>query len=485
MAWILVLVGALLRSHVFFQDLPLRIDEARLGLNVLERSLAGLARPLDHEQGAPLGYLWLVKAATRAFGEGERGLRLVSFLAGVGTLAGFVLAARRALSATAGLSGLALLAVASELVAWSGDVKQYSTDACATAAILTAAAPLLRPDAPRRRCATLAVVGALAVALSHASVFVLAGVGGALVASALARRDRPRAVALSASSGVWLVVFTALYLGSYRHLTADEGMLGYWSAHFMPAPTSAAIWPWILDAWRELCAATRLESATLAAVLAGLGCVALARSSLPVLAFAVVPLTLAVLASALRQYPFGGRMLTFAVPLLAVAIGSGVGSIFELLRRAWRPAAPLALVPLLFVLVPGARRSAAPPRWTGGRADLPALLEHLAREREPGDALVLEGGLAFPGRYYAPRIVPGLELIDGLLGGAGEIQGAALERLRGRRRVWLLMQNEVTFPGRTRADYRAAVSAALDARGSKAATLSVTGLTGYLYELTP
>ena len=99
---LLLVIGAVLRAAPFLLDRSLWLDEAKLALNVLERSPAQLFGPLDYGQAAPVGFLLLEKQAVAAFGEGERALRLVPLLAGVASLWLFFVVARRWLSPAAG-----------------------------------------------------------------------------------------------------------------------------------------------------------------------------------------------------------------------------------------------------------------------------------------------------------------------------------------------------------------------------------------------
>ena len=81
-AWILCLIGMVLRVREYLGGRALWRDEASLALNLVHRSFAQLLQPLDHDQGAPVGFLWACKLATTLFGYGEYALRLVPLLAG-------------------------------------------------------------------------------------------------------------------------------------------------------------------------------------------------------------------------------------------------------------------------------------------------------------------------------------------------------------------------------------------------------------------
>src|SRR5262249_9775368 len=79
----LILIGGGMRLATLLSDRCLWIDEAMLALNLVNRAPLDLLKPLDYNQGAPVGFLLAVKAAISLFGIAEWSLRLVPFAAAV------------------------------------------------------------------------------------------------------------------------------------------------------------------------------------------------------------------------------------------------------------------------------------------------------------------------------------------------------------------------------------------------------------------
>ena len=77
-----IVAGAAFRLVPFALDPSLTIDDAMLSYNIASRSFLGLAHPLAFDQTAPLGFLWVLRAATAIGGLNEFALRLVPVLAG-------------------------------------------------------------------------------------------------------------------------------------------------------------------------------------------------------------------------------------------------------------------------------------------------------------------------------------------------------------------------------------------------------------------
>src|SRR5438105_8851772 len=79
--WSIGLLGTAVRVRGYLFNRAVWLDEAHLALNIVNRSMGGLFKPLDHEQGAPFGFLVVEKLAVICFGNNELALRLVPMLA--------------------------------------------------------------------------------------------------------------------------------------------------------------------------------------------------------------------------------------------------------------------------------------------------------------------------------------------------------------------------------------------------------------------
>ena len=395
-----VLVGALLRLRQFAHGRPLWIDEAMLAVNVLTRDFAGLLRPLDSDQLAPVPFLWAVRLAALVGGADERVLRLVALLAGLGLLAAVAALARRTLDpAPAALA--AWLVALSPLLGWySNELKPYVTDALA-AALLALAVARLR-EAPERpgRWWTVGLLGLVTALASTAAPLILAGVGSALLLPATATTWRPRA-AVAGWAAAWSACWGVLYLLVYRETSGSAYMQRFWIPNFL-SPGLPDLGDKLVTLPAALLREWFLGEATPVRILAGAalclpvaaGAVGLARRGRGwLLLIALVPLGVALLASAARLYPVAPRLLLFAAPLVALLLAEGAAVVAGLLAR-WRPAPWLGLGAAALLGLPvldAARGLAAPPE----REALAPLVRLLQREARPG-ATVYVFGRAVP-----------------------------------------------------------------------------------------
>ena len=194
-------------------------------------SLVFAHQPLGHlwsgwmvrESNPPL-YYSLLKGWIGAFGDGDRAVRLLSILIGIGGIvAGWALA-RRLGGAFAGLAAASLMAVSTADVAFSQEVRGYALAHAATLVALIGAVDFL--DTRRRHALLLYAAATLVALYSHTTMILFAGLTGVAVLW-LVRQDR-RAL------GGWLVGNAAILIGwawwaaiTVRQLAAPRGTFGW------------------------------------------------------------------------------------------------------------------------------------------------------------------------------------------------------------------------------------------------------------------
>jgi hypothetical protein len=464
-----------------------------LAWNICERSFRGLLRPLDFNQGAPIGFLWIEKAVISITGPTDLAFRLVPFLASLASLLLVAWFCRANLGRSAALVGVSLFALAPELIAYAGEAKQYSLDVFAGLLILALAAEALRSGLSTRRGAVLALVGGASIWFSHPSVFFLGGAGAVLLLHAVRQRDARQAVSGLALCGFWGTSFLVNYVFFLSSLNAQGHLNQFWKAWFLPLPPRS-----LADARQYLAIGLglfeslyqniqvaesigpRMGLVTCGAWLAGVF-VLLENHQRRLAALLLAPLACATLACLLHKYPLGGRVALFSAgPILLTATAAVV------LLAGSASATQRTLGRLLFVGLAGLtflqdmQFLLDRPRPYGART----VLEQLSQAWRPGDVVLFDDASAPPFVYYQKygsdpnlrRIAPThvdceLREPDQLIAEAG--------RLRGRRRVWLLFTAIQPDP-RGREDGFIALT--LDQLGTRLEEAKARGYYAYLYD---
>jgi hypothetical protein len=485
-AALVLALGVAARLAQYLANRSLWLDEAYLALNILERDFAGLTQPLANNQVAPVGFLWAVKALTLAFGSHEGALRLLPLAGGILSVPLAYYVARRSLGRGSALLVAALLGWAQPLVYYASELKPYTTDAFVALVALALYLPWYeRPEPPSwGRSFVSGLVGALLLWFSYPFAFVLAALGTGLALHALLRRDAQRLLRLVPLALLWGASFGLLYAIALRYNAANAFLRDFWRDFFAPLPPERVTdLFWFPQKWFDfLVYAAGLPFYGLATFAWLNGGVALGRRRRWAKGAALVlPLVFAILASALRLYPFYVRTILFAVPPTVLLIAYGVRALYRALKTRQRWMALLAMAMLLFHPF---YRSVLVLALPMTNEEVRPALAYVAEHRQPGDHIYVYHGAAPVFRYYAPRF--GLD-DEGLytIGEASNGDFAVLaERVRSLEegRVWFLFAHVYTFEGISEEAY---VLELLEARGTRVDLFRSPGAAVYLYELGP
>ncbi len=475
-----VVVGLSLRVLAFVSAGDLWIDEAMLALNLVARSPAQLMEPLDHNQGAPVGFLLAVKASISAFGTRDWVFRLVPLLASVTSLFVFVWVARKLLSNRAAILASVLFAVSPHLVSYACECKQYASDAAIAVVLLACACGLLQGKGGAARDVLLALAGALAVWCSHPSVFVLGGIGTALFLRAVAEHDRSRAVAVSVTIAVWLASFTVCYFLCLKQLSANRYLTDYWTGQFLTfPPRGVGDCVWVLDRVVSFFTlpggfgSSHMPLAAFAMVFACLGLREFARENWSVAVAVLTTAVLVLIASGLQKYPAGGRLLLFAVPGAVMCVARGVVYCSAQLVPRDRVCAGLFVaVPVLASAWECADTLRKPPR----AEQLNAVLTRMRGELDSHETVYVYYG-AIPAYQFYTRANP-LAAERVILGGnhRGNIAGYREELAHLKGTVWVVFSHR-------HADEATAILAILGCRGVCDREILLTGAAAYRFRL--
>jgi hypothetical protein len=441
--WMIIVFGGALRLTQFLSNRSLWLDEAKLALNIVNRSFVQLFKPLDYGQGAPVGFLMLERSAVHLFGSGEYALRFFPFLSGMISLLLFYRLAKQSVLSGAVPIALGLFATSAPLIYYSSEVKQYSGDVAVALLLWSAAIYYATCRLTLGRVLTFGLLGAVVLWFSHPATFVLAGIGMSLVLFCPAEDRWERARKLSITFAMWGLSLGACYLLFLRHLSADQSLLSYWNFSFPPAHLfSVAGVEWFaLTFFAIFQNPVGLELSGIAAFAFLVGCLAMVSAKRQTLAILISPVLVTLLAASFHKYPFNGRLLLFAVPALLIPIAEGV----EYIRRHTSVAAPAVgaclIAVLFFYPVLFSSYHLFKPSL---REEIKPVLNYFQSHAREGDLLYVHSDAIAAFQYYAPRLrLSNVHVIQGVSSGdpetSGEMYEKDIDRLRGHNRVWLVL----------------------------------------------
>jgi len=408
---VIAIAGSLLLIAQWAGGRPLWLDEEMIAIDLRDRSLRGLAGSLSLGQTAPYGWLVVQRLVLLVAGGGERSLRFVPVLFGVGTLAAAAWIGRRWLNAAGATALVLLCATGRWLTFYLLELKPYSADA-----FFALLLPALAVDAASRQrtlmfwtaaaaaqwfsngallvvpaCAVVLAVhswqgGASAETAEHADKRDSAGSAD----SALRRRAVMRTLAPAA---IWIGSFAVHYAIALQHALGSSYLQGTWAFAF--PPPDAGLVDRIIWFGRQLAPfAAKPGGSTLGltiwmAAAAGFTLADDRRRSLA-LAFGLVPILAFVYAIA-HVVPLYERVSIWMVPALYV----GIALLADVGSRRWTrrstvtvAGAVVALVLTVDVAAGGLLDLRGRPSTSNRSLDDRAAIHWLAARAEPGDAWV-------------------------------------------------------------------------------------------------
>jgi hypothetical protein len=482
---LLILSGILLRIRQYLTGRSLWADEAMLALNIVERDFVGLFQPLDYDQGAPVGFLLVEKLFHAVLGKHEFALRLFPLLVGLTSLWLFYILLKQIVSeaSRAGLLvALALFAFNPRLIYYSSEVKQYIIDVAVTILLLLIAAPAFSASPRKRDYAWLLLAGLIALWFSHPALFMLAGIGLALVIITLQRRDYSSLRFVIGIGILWLFNIAFLYLLILKDLSQNAYMREYWQGAFLPVP------PWSDPGWftKSLNENIGIQFGIPYAVfvvffLMLVGWVMLwFHQRGYAIAFASI-LLVTLTASVLQLYPVFERMILFLIPIGLILIGKAIEAIYLRIQR-YGLAGVLSVFLLAGYLLYGpfvtSMQNFVQPKYF---EHIRPTMEALRDAWKDGDTLYVSNGALPAFRFYAPFY--GLETITYDFGKREDYKNPEnilnqLDLLKEQPRVWILFSHVYEREEFNERDY---VLNYLNENGEKKREFRVPGTSVFLY----
>jgi len=319
-----------------------------------------------------------------------------------------------------------IFALAPTLIAHGAEFKPYSTDLLASVWLTIAAFAVTERGAAWPAWLGAIVLGTTLPWFSEGAVFVVAGLGAALLgvrslkerfARSVSLIERPDPIVLGPGFDGWLAATLAFW-------TASAGAAAWAAARCVPPEMRGYLdrfWQPALPRWPLL-----LFIAAAAALLWRRD----RRGALLLLG----PVAVTLVAAAAHLYPFSGRAILFLAPAAILAIAEAGSRIVEGLARLRVPRWLGAAIPAIAMGVPLAMH---PPVYRN--EDTRPVLDKLADDRREHDAIYVaySGRPAF--RFYAPRV--GISEVGVVLGGCHRDDPRGylreLDKLRGTGRVWV------------------------------------------------
>ena len=440
---LLIFTGIDLRLRQYLANLSLWRDEASLALNLIQRSFGDLMLPLEDDQGAPLGFLWLQKGIITLFGSSEYALRLLPLICSIIAIFVFWFVASKYLNKHETLLALTLFVLSSFLIEFGAEVKQYSSDVLVGLLILSMFYFLRKQKLGIIPILGYSVLGAILIWISHPAIFFLAAIGLSTLIDFYLKGNKHNLRAMILIGSIWIVSFLIFYLVSLTHLASNQYLLDYWENGFPPSLSRPlTVSQWIIDVLLgSFKNPAGLPILGLGAFLYVMGAISLYKQDKIVYLSLLLPILFTILAAFLEKYPFADRLILFIVPLLIIPIAKGTNQLINILStNQFRLASPFLVGILLFYPVVTTINNLIQPQL---KEEIRPVIEHVRDNWQEGDIIYVYYGAKRPFVYYQPQYqfqdndyIIGIEARDEWVKYLPD-----LNQLREYKRVWLVFSH--------------------------------------------
>ncbi len=323
---VIILIGIFLRMRQFIYNRPLWLDELMLALNIRNRSYAELLLPLDNNQGAPVLFLWIEKCFYLLGGNKDLLLRIFPLLAGILSIFLILLVSRSFQSSSGTLLSIGLFVILPNLVYFSSEAKQYSSDVFISLLLIWMAIRSLKPSASKNTILLFGLLGFLGMWISHPSVFILAGSGITLGIECVRSKNYQKLRWLGICILLWLAGFALEFSVTLNSIRSNSNLNNYWDFAFMPLP------PWKNLSWFGTTLTdyvsfmgyrdSKILFIPLSLLVVGSADVLIKRWQVGFVL--LVPIILMLIGSSFEMYPVAGRLLLFAFPIAILLMVEGI-----------------------------------------------------------------------------------------------------------------------------------------------------------------
>lgn len=482
--WIIISVGIILRLIRYLYNPSLWFDEAANATYFLEQNITDFIHPSPlNIQSSPVGFLILVKGATQLFGSSEYALKLIPLLYGISALFLFYWVARYYIKPKAVPIALGLFAILDPMVYFSSELKAYSGDLAIALSLYLATSYMQSRKITNYHALFFGFWGVIAIWCSNPAVFILTGIGITFTIFYSMNKEWAVLKKLSFSFALWALSFLTYYFTFVRQVMINFSTLTnndlFWAKQkaFMPLPPrSLSDIQWFLEF------PSMILNHPIGVTFTGLalftfivGAVVLYKEQKDRFFIFVLPVIITLLASSFKMYAFASAQILFITPAVLLFIAEGVEHIREKTSQnsslVW-----IVLVVLLFIH-PSAT-AVYHIKKPFSREEIKPVLSYVRSNWQEGDVLYLYymslRAFDYYSKYYPDYYFKENEYISGRapqdwysLYRRKEFKGwwdkdrpfmqpnsdilreytEDLDKLRGRKRVWVLFSSIVNKGG--------------------------------------
>ena len=399
--WIII-VGILLRFSEYIANRSLWLDEAVIAQKISENSIFSLinGKNAAGSLAYPAGFLIFEKIAL-LFSNHEYALRFYPFVCGLLSLWLFYNVARAFFCGRYFLIALALFAVSPMAIYYASEAKPYSSDLLVTLILYRFFLDFPLEGRQVRWLVKFCLVCFLSVWFSYAATFVIIGVGVGLLLQNIWQKRQQDIRGLMIVLASFVLSFSIYYAYSLKTFSGNLALVEVWRSAFLESNIlSVSFWETLRNIF-ALFLKMLFNYPLYFSCIVIFGFLGLWIGKKINFFVAVLPVIMTLMASALRIYPFQGRLVLFLVPSFIFLFVAGIEFILPANEKLPIKIAGILLgIVFIFPSLPVDVRQFNNPF---GIEEIKPVLAYISKNREKDDMIYVWGSSLPAFKYYAAR----------------------------------------------------------------------------------
>jgi len=331
---LILFAGILISLSQFIYNRSLWLDEAYLSLNIINKSIFELTKPLDFIQMAPILFLQIEKIFSELIPNSEFGLRLFPLISYLLSLFFFykILKIIHKNYYTI-IFSLSLFVFNATLIYYSSEVKQYMTDVLILTIIYYII--LKNDNNQKHKYYSIGIAGIIGIFLTNISPIILLTVGFYLLFD-IYQNNRKLIPYLIVIAFIWISTFFIYYILFIHNHPSRSAQIQEWTYYkaFMPInPLKKDFFYFFVAQW-QMIFFYLLQFGKIVGICLFIfyltGTVILIRKrEIGIIILVITPMVLHLFLSSFKLYPFSLRTILYTLPCIIINCSFGFNDIIK------------------------------------------------------------------------------------------------------------------------------------------------------------
>lgn len=389
---LIIIFGIYLRVNQYLQNRNLWLDECFFAFSVFDNDLFNNLQLQKYNQLSPLGFVFIEKFIVSLFGHSEYALRFFPLICGIASILLFYRLLKYFYSGIALIIPLSLFSFSSQLIYFSSEAKQYSSDVLITILLVLTGLKLQDKNTNNTLKNLILYSSVFYIFFSLTSVFTLSAITIYFLTKYFILNRKLLVKENVIFSIGWISGFIVYLNYNYDTHIRNTPLHNFWQSGYISEKTSA------LTILKEAFNYIELKDFNFDFCIFIIGVISILLRKKILGLYLITPLILLIISSFLKLYPASGRLILFSIPIVFLIIGECIDFITSSKISAIKTwGSSLALIFLLLQ----ADTYVNDLKMNITKENIKYCLNYINKNKKPNDVIYLQHFSQYGFKYYA------------------------------------------------------------------------------------